>query len=164
MGSLSHKNVNEALAFCSRTPPNPPPKKKAFFSKRGCSQWYRPYNINKRRPVLWVLDKLDQWYTCTWTISFSCLSFSSFCHIFACISISLSLTRLDWRRKTLIRITLQRKHDVEAATTAIEEKTSLKNNHLCKRNYFVIIPCCLHFVLLTNYATSGVVGTTLNQI
>ena len=40
------------------------------------------------------LDKLhfDE-HTCT--ISLSCLSFSSFCHILACISISLSLTRFD---------------------------------------------------------------------
>ena len=42
--------------------------------------------------------------------------------------------------------------------TATADKTSLKNKHLRNGDYFAIIALCSHSILLTNYATGGLIG------
>ena len=43
---------------------------------------------------------------------------------------------------------------------AMADKMSLKNKHLHNGDYFEIIAFCLHSLLLTNYATGGLVGVS----
>ena len=39
------------------------------------------------------------------------------------------------------------------------DKTSLRNNHFGNGDYFAIIAFCSHSMLLTNYATGGLIAT-----
>lgn len=44
------------------------------------------------------------------------------------------------------------------------EKTSFENKNLRSSDYFAIIDYCSHSILLTNYATRGLVGVSYNEM